>query len=115
MSIRIASFNVLNLFERPKVFNFRDRSVGDTLLKRIGEFRKLLKNGSYTTEDKRKIVKAFTFDGGTVESAKLSKYISVREDQGKFWKRTNRKISGVSLCSNSGTCLWISSDMAFTV
>lgn len=26
----------------PKVFNFRDKSVGDAILKRIGEFRKLL-------------------------------------------------------------------------
>ncbi len=95
MSIRIASFNVQNLFERPKVFNFQDRSIGDTLLKRIGEFRKLIKKTSYSAADKNAMLRAFTQDGGTPATAPLSKYIAVREDQGKFWKRTQRRISGV--------------------
>ena len=95
MSIRIASFNVQNLFDRPKVFNFRDRSIGDNLLERIGEFRKRAKKQSYTSADKQAMVRAFTHDGGTPATAPLSRYISIREDMGKFWKRRNRKIVGV--------------------
>lgn len=95
MTIRIASFNVQNLFDRPKVFNFRDRSVGDNLLARIGEFRKRMRKLTYTAADKSVMFRAFTHDGGTPTTAPLSAYINVREDQHKFWQRQNRRISGV--------------------
>ena len=47
-SLRIASFNVENLFTRPKVLNLKDQSVGNTILEMINELQQLLKNAVYT-------------------------------------------------------------------
>ena len=92
-TFRAASFNVENLFARPKVFNFRDKSVGDALLKRIGDFRKILKKSNYTAANKRWLVKEFSVGGTSTEP--LKDFILIREDRGKLWKRSNYKITGV--------------------
>ncbi|PHR92498.1 MAG: metal-dependent hydrolase [Blastopirellula sp.] len=95
-TFRVASFNVENLFARPKVFNFQDKSIGDTILERIGEFRKILKKETYTAADKRKLVKEFTKTNTDPEKKPLRDYILIREDRGKkLWKLTARKITGV--------------------
>lgn len=100
---RVASFNVENLFARPKVFNFRDKSVGDTLLKRIGDFRRILKKSSYTAGDKTKLVNEYTKGNPANNKPPLKNYIEVREDRGKLWKKQNRKIVGVN-ASGIGDC-----------
>ena len=97
-TFRIASFNVENLFARPKVFNFQDKSVGDTILARIGEFRKILKKRTFTAADKRKLVTEFTQDANSDDPEKkpLRDFILIREDRGsKLWKTSNRRITGV--------------------
>ena len=94
-TFRVASFNVENLFARPKVFNFRDKSVGDELLKRIGEFRKILKKDTYTASDKIKLVKEYTEGDPGNDKPPLKDFINIREDRGKLWKKQNRKIVDV--------------------
>lgn len=95
MTTRIASFNVQNLFDRPKVFNFKDRSIGTNLLKRIGDFRQLMQKTSYTNADKRSMMDAYENDGGTPETAALKEYIRVRADVGKFWTIYRGRVTGV--------------------
>ena len=92
-TFKVACFNVENLFARPKVFNFRDKSVGDEILERIGEFRKLLKKPTYSTSDKRKILNEFTQE--TAAKPPLKDFIKIREDRGKLWKKSGWSITGV--------------------
>ena len=94
-TFRVASFNVENLFARPKVFNFQDRSIGNELLRRIDEFQKILKMDVYTPADKTKLVQEYTQDDPQTDVRPLRNYILLREDRGKLWKKQNRRITGV--------------------
>jgi hypothetical protein len=53
--IKIASFNVENLFARPKVFGFSDWSVGEPVLNAYEEVSTLIQKTSYTANDKTRI------------------------------------------------------------
>ncbi|MBU1707549.1 endonuclease/exonuclease/phosphatase family protein [bacterium] len=85
-SLRIASFNVENLFGRAKVLNFHDQSVGDKILETINDFRRVLYKTTYTADDKKRIVKLFK---------ELKDFIEVREDRGKLFTKQGWAIKGV--------------------
>ena len=86
-SLRVASFNVENLFGRSKVLNFRDQSVGDKILEKIDTLQKLLKKATYTDDDKEKILALYMDE--------LKPYIEVREDRGKLFSRRGTAVTGV--------------------
>ncbi|MDX1384313.1 MAG: endonuclease/exonuclease/phosphatase family protein [Thermoanaerobaculia bacterium] len=94
-NIRVASFNVENLFARPKVFNFRDKSVGDAVLARIGEFRKILKKSAYSASDKTKLVDEYNVGDPGNGQPPLKEFILIREDRGKLWKKSGWAVVGV--------------------
>lgn len=85
--LRIASFNVQNLFGRARVLNFRDHSIGDNIFVKIDEFRSLLKKDPYTVQDKQKIVDLF--------NQELKDFIVVREDRGKLFKKSGWSVIGI--------------------
>jgi hypothetical protein len=53
--IRIASFNVENLFARPKVFDLSDWGVGEPVLNAYQEVSALLQKPNYSATDKLRI------------------------------------------------------------
>ena len=53
--IRIASFNVENLFARPKVFDLSDWNAGEPVLKAYEKVSALLQKAKYTATDKIRI------------------------------------------------------------
>ena len=53
--VRIASFNVENLFARPKAFNTADWSLGRPALDAYSDVNVLLAKASYSAADKLKI------------------------------------------------------------
>lgn len=87
MKLRIASFNVENLFGRARVFNFRDHTIGDKILEKIDDLRDLLRKDAYSADDKEEIVRLY--------NEELKEYIEIREDRGKLFKRRGRAVTGV--------------------
>jgi len=57
MQLRIATFNVENLFRRPKVMNFSSWSQGQPYLDDYARLTNLLNRETYSTQDKREILK----------------------------------------------------------
>lgn len=88
MTLRIATFNVENLFGRAKVFTqSANLQVGDTLLSLIDDFRELLAYENYTTARKNRMLDLY--------NNHLKDYITIREDRRKLWKRSGWAIVGV--------------------
>lgn len=86
-SLRIGSLNVENLFARARVFNFYDHSIGDEILEKVDQFRRLLAQDNYTPLRKQRILDLYR--------NVLKDYITVREDRGKLFKRRGWTIAGV--------------------
>jgi len=85
--IKIASFNVENLFQRPKVFNFSDHKQGDQVLKDIARLSSLLRQKVYDADTKKEILKL---------NKKLKDYMFIREDRAKLFKKQGWTIKGVA-------------------
>jgi endonuclease/exonuclease/phosphatase family metal-dependent hydrolase len=84
--LRVASFNVENLFERAKVFNFWDHSIGDDILEKIDQLRGILAEDNYTDLRKQRILELYD---------ELKEYIEIREDRRKLFKRSGWAVVGV--------------------
>ncbi|MBL7981923.1 MAG: endonuclease/exonuclease/phosphatase family protein [Flavobacteriales bacterium] len=91
-TLRIASFNVENLFRRAKLLNLEDRAETTRLLGLVDQLQAVLKKSSYTAADKAKIVQL---------SADLKGYAGVREDRGKLFSG-----QGTSKVAASGKGDW---------
>jgi len=82
--MRIASFNVENLFSRAKVINFQDNTIGTDLLSKIGELKELLKAKVYI--NKTQIFNKYMG---------LKDFIEISEDRGKLFKKSGAAIIGI--------------------
>jgi len=74
MVLRVATFNVENLFDRPKLLNIEDQDKASNLLKQFDQLQKELKKPQY---DKARI-KALLVT--------LKGYVTIRVDAGTFFK-----------------------------
>ena len=112
-ALRIATFNVENLFSRAKVFTAAP-TLGEAtgLLVMIEILEGLLDKPNYSAADKAEILRLYRGEPGSEGAAApqgaqpaLSAYIEVREDRGKLWKRGpgGHKIVGVAA---SGASAW---------
>ncbi len=54
--VRIASYNVENLFARPKVFDPNDWTLGEPAIDAFHKVNKLFANPNYSAQDKTKIL-----------------------------------------------------------
>jgi endonuclease/exonuclease/phosphatase family metal-dependent hydrolase len=86
MSVRIATFNVENLFSRAKVLNLQDEAATADRLLRINDLQQLLDKPKYEVTDKKNILELVD---------ELKNDIEIREDRGKLITGTgaNRKVA----------------------
>ena len=80
-SIRIATFNVENLFSRPKLLNFRDNANGDQLLVDLSNLRKELRKTVY---DKPQILALFET---------LKDFIAINETRAHLFNRDKSAVT----------------------
>jgi len=94
MKIRIASYNVENLFERPAIMNLDSWSDGKPILDAYGKLNGILQKPVYTAADKNKIVELLKAIG--LGKSDESKFVILRQNRGKLLKRSNGKITVVA-------------------
>ncbi len=98
--IRIASFNVENLFARPKVFSSSKWSVGEPVLKAYAKINALIQKPNYTADDKKKIrdllvkldIYTITPTGAIRRNEKIDPDTKKRAAPKWAWLRKNRGI-----------------------
>ena len=82
MKLRIATYNVENLFRRAAILNLQDTERIDELLDKVRQLQKLLGSESYTDELKDNVFEL---------SHELVLYVDIRKDAGSLgdWKKEN--------------------------
>jgi endonuclease/exonuclease/phosphatase family metal-dependent hydrolase len=99
--MRIASYNVENLFERVRAMNFDERSEGRPVLNDYARLNTLIAKPTYTAADKAAMVDALKALGlGSKSDGPLA---ILRENRGKFIKRSG---SALQIVAN-GRAEWV--------
>lgn len=80
--LRIATFNCENLFSRAKALNIQDKAATSDILDGVAKLQKILKQATYSAEDKKAILDL---------ANKYSTYIEIAEDRGKLFSGRGKK------------------------
>jgi predicted extracellular nuclease len=102
-SVRIASFNVENLFERAKALNQKTWAQGKPVLEKHARLNDLLNLPVYSPDDKAEIRKLLV-DFGLRKRDDAGKWVVLRQNRGKLVKRP--KAGGLEIVAN-GRDDWI--------
>ena len=102
MSMRLASFNVENMFERPSVMNLPSWEDGKTVLKDYDDLTNLIQNKMYTEQIKKEILQIMKRNNGllTKGESKFIRLVEVRE-------KVVKKQQGVYVILVNGRDDWI--------
>jgi endonuclease/exonuclease/phosphatase family metal-dependent hydrolase len=84
--MRIASFNVENLFSRARAMNFDELIEGKPILSEYNRLTNLLLKTEYTAEDKSSILESLDRLGLSEDDD--SKYVMLRQNRGRLIKRS---------------------------
>jgi len=113
--VRIASFNVENLFARPKAFNTADWSVGRPALDAYREVNALFSNTTYSATDKQHIRDLlvvldiyYVNSSGAIRRKRTQspRWAWLRKNRGKFDRQPNDPTQSVEIIAN-GRDDWI--------
>jgi hypothetical protein len=81
--VRIATFNVENMFERAKAMNLEDWNDGRPILEDFKRLNDLIQEPTYTEGIKSELLKIMTRHKGLLTNG-VSKFIRLREIRGKL-------------------------------
>lgn len=82
--MRVATFNVENLFDRPKILNIESQNDSKAALADVNKLDTLIKKKTYTADDKKEILRL---------SKLLTPFIVIQEDIGKLKTTTGRIVA----------------------
>lgn len=83
--MKLASYNVENLFQRPHAMNLDSWSDGRDVLKHHAEMNRILGETTYTNSDKKNIIKLLTALG--LAKSDSNKFVILRQNRGHLVKR----------------------------
>lgn len=113
--IKIASFNVENLFARPKAFSETDLSIGEPILKAYAEVNQLMGKPNYNAADKKKMIDLlvkldiyYKNDQGAVRRRETQdpQWAWMRKNRGEFDKQPQNKSEDMEITA-TGRDSWI--------
>lgn len=84
--MRLASFNLESLFDRPKAFNQATIEAGKAILDEFGNLNSLLAKPAYSAADKAAILKGLE-DFGVLKKDDGGEFVLLRQNHGKLLKR----------------------------
>jgi endonuclease/exonuclease/phosphatase family metal-dependent hydrolase len=110
--VRVATFNVENLFARPKAFNLATWAEGQPILDAYAEFNRLIAKAVYTPADKERMIalllalEVYLVRDGLVHRnpSREPKWVWLRANRGSF--DVDREASGIEIVA-SGRGEWI--------
>src|SRR5262245_8157383 len=105
--MRFATFNLENLFARPRVFELEKWKAGEPILKAFAEFNSLIEKFTYSEANKARMkellleVEVYRLDHGVVRRnpTRDPRWAWLRANRGKF--DVERKDTGVEIVANS--------------
>jgi hypothetical protein len=83
--MRLASYNVENLFDRPKAMNLADKAAGSRLLDAHAELTRLLERPTYTAAIKARIVELLGTLG--LRDSDTAEFVVLRRIRGRLLRR----------------------------
>jgi endonuclease/exonuclease/phosphatase family metal-dependent hydrolase len=102
--MRLATYNVENLFDRAKIMNLDNWSAGKPLLNAFAALNALLGETSYTTAAKAKMVEHMQFLD--LEKSDIGEFVILRRNRGALLKRP--KAGGIEITA-TGRSDWVGS------
>ena len=88
--MRLATFNVENMFDRAKVMNFETWAEGKPFLEDFARLNALIQEAVYSSSTKNELLKIMKRNKGLLTVGQ-SKYIRLRDIRGKFLNRPRNK------------------------
>ena len=84
--MRLASFNLENLFDRAKAFDEDTMAAGKVVLDKFGQLNKIFAKTTYTAADKKRILDGLK-DLGVLKDDNAGEFVRLRQNRGKLLKR----------------------------
>jgi hypothetical protein len=103
-AVRLAAFNLENLFDRAKIMNMDNWSEGREVLANFSKLLNLLERQTYSNADKARMVELFTQLG--LAKSDTGKYVLLRQNKGRLLKRP--RAGGLDIVAG-GRADWIGS------
>ncbi|MGC1853910.1 MAG: hypothetical protein WA659_00830 [Candidatus Aquirickettsiella sp.] len=103
--MRLATFNVENMFERPKAMNLETWELGAKILNDFKQLNSLIQKKSYTNKIKSKLLEIMKRHKGLLTNSE-STYLRLRDIRGKFIARPKNKPAEIAASGRSDWIGW---------